>query len=331
MGKAEKNEDGADGGKVTRHRSPNFPAINLEKAVERAEKLKNRYSRTQVPLEVAQEWWGYKRNSSSGQQIVAALRAYGLLDVEGEGKARKIWINDSAYRIVMNSSDRPELLQKAALAPAIHKELWEKYRGHGIPADEIIKHYLLLDRKQGTFNEDSVGTAVANFRSSLKYAGLLPIAESENKVDEDKERPADQKVKVGDLVQWTSAGTDMFPEPRSVQGLSEDGAFAFVPGTDTGLPVGELTVVGRAMTPVDQKSPPANPFKDVAPLTPPAGVKEDVYDLASGRALLQYPEKLDAESVAELEEWLDLIVRKMRRINSIDWKKTDPKKPKTEK
>lgn len=58
--------------------------------------------------------------------------------------------------------------------------------------------------------------------------------------------PADETtnkkpVKVGDLVQWTSNGVDQLKEPRRVTGVSDDGQFAFIEGTKTGVPASELT------------------------------------------------------------------------------------------
>jgi hypothetical protein len=49
----------------------------------------------------------------------------------------------------------------------------------------------------------------------------------------------------GDLVQWTSGGVDQFETPRRVQSVHRrDGQeWAFVEGTNTGVPLSELTVV----------------------------------------------------------------------------------------
>jgi hypothetical protein len=49
---------------------------------------------------------------------------------------------------------------------------------------------------------------------------------------------------------------------------------------------------------------------------------------ASARSIaLGYPTNFDEGSVEELEDWLELIIRKMRRVNSIP-AKGDPNKPK---
>jgi hypothetical protein len=54
-----------------------------------------------------------------------------------------------------------------------------------------------------------------------------------------------KSANTGDLVQWTSGGIDQFETPRRVRGVHRrDGEeWAFVEGTNTGVPVSELTVV----------------------------------------------------------------------------------------
>jgi len=50
-------------------------------------------------------------------------------------------------------------------------------------------------------------------------------------------------AKIGDKVQWTSQGTDLFVEPKEIVSISEDGQFAFVEGSDTGIPIDQLSVI----------------------------------------------------------------------------------------
>jgi hypothetical protein len=54
-----------------------------------------------------------------------------------------------------------------------------------------------------------------------------------------------KSANAGDLVQWTSGGVDQFETPRRVQSVHRrDGKeWAFVEGTNTGVPLSELTVV----------------------------------------------------------------------------------------
>jgi ribA/ribD-fused uncharacterized protein len=51
------------------------------------------------------------------------------------------------------------------------------------------------------------------------------------------------KVSVNDMVQWTAGGVDQFAEPKKVRIVSDCGEYCFVEGGNTGLPVGQVTVV----------------------------------------------------------------------------------------
>jgi hypothetical protein len=153
--------------KQPRHRSPNYPAIDLEKAVDKTDTLYRSAKTHFVPVVVAQEKWGYKPLSSVADQAVAALRAFGLIDVEGEGKSRQLRVSEAARRIILRSPERDVLLAQAALSPAVHKTVWQKYGEIGLPEDDVLRSYLVFDLK---FNEASVDSFIAEFRNTLDYA-----------------------------------------------------------------------------------------------------------------------------------------------------------------
>jgi hypothetical protein len=155
--------------KQPRHRSPNYPAIDLEKAVDKVLSLYKSAKTHFVPVAVAQDKWGYKPLSSVADQAVAALKAFGLIDVEGEGKNRQLRVSEAARRIMLGSPDRATLLAQAALSPPIHKAVWEKYGEIGLPENDVLRSYLVFDLK---FNEASVDSFMAEFRHSLSYANV---------------------------------------------------------------------------------------------------------------------------------------------------------------
>ena len=47
-------------------------------------------------------------------------------------------------------------------------------------------------------------------------------------------------------------------------------------------------------------------------------VSREVFSLDAGEALLQWPAAIDAESVQELEEWLNLVIRKLKRRTGVE-------------
>jgi hypothetical protein len=337
----EKKDEGQkqdDGVKRTRHRSPNYPMIGLRKAVERTTQLHDKYKRASVPIHLVQELWGYKPHSSSGNQSVAAVKAYGLVDVDGDGKARRVRVSDAGHRILGKSPDHKDLLKKAALSPSIHAELWQKYEGEAFPDDSLINHYLVWEREEGTFNPDTVDAFIDNFRDSLHYAALLPGGtiggEGQAEPAQEKNGNGGQSISAGDFVQRTSGGADPFPEPRRVVGISDDGLWAFVEGSQTGVAMSELSLQKPKSDPPQQTKgdpaqPPPNPF--YKPTTPPSGppparpgsVQEQKV-LDEGTAVMQWPDDLSAESVEDFEYWLKGIVRRLRRKAGLP---VDPSKP----
>jgi hypothetical protein len=152
-------------------RSPSYPFIDLETALQRARVLYDRERHNAVPSDVAVGHWDYRPSSSDAGRTLAALRAFGLL--QGDQEVR---LTDRALRILRDdrevSPERDELLRQAALLPALHGKLWNRYRG-GLPSDQTLRLALLND---WGFNENSVGELIAQFRRTLEYAGIRPGA-----------------------------------------------------------------------------------------------------------------------------------------------------------
>jgi hypothetical protein len=51
------------------------------------------------------------------------------------------------------------------------------------------------------------------------------------------------RIKIGDLAQWTSGGVDQFTTPQRIVWVSDDGLYARVSSSQTGIPIAELTIV----------------------------------------------------------------------------------------
>jgi hypothetical protein len=51
---------------------------------------------------------------------------------------------------------------------------------------------------------------------------------------------------------------------------------------------------------------------------PPVGVAREVSSLQEGEAMLQWPATLSADSVAELEDWLTLLIKKLKRRYGVE-------------
>ena len=258
-----------------RQRSPNYPGIGLRDAVELVGKLVQADGKAGALAEIALKHMGFNVDSGSRRTAFSALKKFGLIDVLGN----KIVPTESAITIVRFPDHHPrrkDALRAAALSPTIYKEVLDFYLEQGeLPGDDSLMAEIGSD---WDFNSNVLPTFVAAFRDTLTYAGLLEgnrlLLEGQSVSGKPDAGEGSQSVKIGDLVQWTVNGSDMFTEPRPVRGLSDDGEYAFVPGTETGLPVSQLTVEIQAMTQTEDKAPPTNPFKDAPAQTrmPPEGV-----------------------------------------------------------
>ena len=311
------DDNGEDDLKKSRHRSPNHPFINLEKAVEHAAALREKYGMHDIPVNLAHALLGYKPLSASGNQCIAALKAYGLIEVKGEGKTRKITVSSVGDRIVRNAPDRAQLLRDAVLTPPIHQEVLDHYGKAGLPDDGLLHQYLVWDRPEGSrFNEDSVGGFISRLRESLAFANLdMPdTIESANTGNTEEEAPKPE-ICVGKFVQWTSGGTDQFSPPRRVAGITDDQRFVFVENFKTGIPMSEITLVpDPSPATAGPRIPPSNPFYRQQDMEGENDERaRETTKLAEGVVTLSMPDNLSGGSLADFEYWTQGIIQKMRR------------------
>lgn len=163
----------SDGVKIKTTRSPNYPSINLETAVSKTNTLFQAFRHHPMPQVQVMKKLGYKPDSSVGQQITAALKAFGLVDITGSGKNRLVAISERGEKIVRSHPDRPELIGMAALTPRIHTELWSRFYGVGKETPiEVVRHYLIWERSEGKFNEQVVDQFLAQFAETISFANL---------------------------------------------------------------------------------------------------------------------------------------------------------------
>lgn len=247
------------------HRSPAYPSIDLKSAIERARQFYSAEKRAAANVKVASEHWGYSFTSSGGKQAIAALLAFGLMEDEGSGDQRKVKLTELALRIILDerqdSKERDEAIRRAALMPKIHQEILTKWPT--LPSDANLRHYLVLDRK---FNENVVGDFIREIRNTIAFAKLHE-SDITSPIDENKqETPSDSKTKVeiGDLVQWESNGVLQLSVPTRVRQIQEyeGGSWIFIEGSETGIPMSEVSVIEKGQSSVHAKTPPILPLSE---------------------------------------------------------------------
>jgi len=285
-----------------RQRSPNYPAISLREAVERASKLYAADGRAGSLLGSAVQHFGFNRPHGTAMALVSAMRKYGLIEVANN----RVTLTKRAIDILVFPDDDPRkinAIQAAALSPEIYQDLYNHYLMRGqLPSEQSLKAELEAEMK---FNPRAVADFVRDFKATLTYAGLL----AEDGVtlrsggDGTPPSPSRKIPNIGDYVDWESGGVLQFPEPKRVRAFSEDGQFAFVEGSNTGLTIGELIVRER---PLDNTSSINAPSKT-------STMREDVFSLTEGQVKIQWPTPLSQESLQDLKDWLRILERKISR------------------
>lgn len=205
-------------------RSPAFPYIPLQKALERAEAVRvaeGGRPKHFVPLQSVARAWSLGVKTGNFIQTVAALGHFGLFDFEGSGDARGARLTDMALRILLDkqpvSPERNAQIQKAALTPSIHTELWQKWDG-ALPSEPTIETYLLRDRG---FSESGAKSLIAEFKETLSFAKLKQpdSITTAGSAGAEVEQPGDTNIEVGDLIQIEIDDALVLEKPTRVRAI----------------------------------------------------------------------------------------------------------------
>lgn len=139
---------GASASQKARERSPNFPFITLEAALERARQFHQAEKRGAAPFPAAAQHWKYSPSSSGAIQTVAALKSYGLMVDEGSGSNRRVRLTELALRILLDirpeSAEREQYKRQAATTPFVAAQVYEKFTD-GLPSEASLHHHLIFD------------------------------------------------------------------------------------------------------------------------------------------------------------------------------------------
>ena len=236
-----------------KHRSPSYPALSLTEAVDRAKTLYAKEGRNKMALGAAVRGWGYSEKSSGGMVAVAALKAWGLLDDEGSGAARRVWLSQRGLAIVRDnrevSADREELLALAAAEPKVVSMLYDEFGADPV-SDENLRYFL----ESHEYNPNAVKDIIKVYRDALSY---LARETADGTGEENGGTGEEHEVSIGDMVQWESGGALQFSAPKRVRAIEVHygNKWAFVEGSDTGIPVKELTIEAKGSSTVNPPPP----------------------------------------------------------------------------
>jgi len=160
---------------MAKKRSPVHPSLPLDIALERASQLHQAEGEYLIPQEAVAAVWKMSPTGSGFLQAISTLKQFGLFEDNGRGEKRQFKLSELALDILLNEDESPqriEALQRAALVPQLHRELWKKYEGRIPPQDASIRAYLLRQRDGTTFHPAHVDGFIERFRRTLALARL---------------------------------------------------------------------------------------------------------------------------------------------------------------
>jgi hypothetical protein len=153
---------------VAKVRSPNFPVVDLQSAIEAVGKIYARESRGKFPQLSAAAHLGYTSMNGRSLGMLAALRAYGLLI----GRGNDLVVTPDAIALIeapADSPDRAAALSRAFAGPPMFNRIQEQYPEP--PSEQTLRWWLI---QQG-FTADGAEKAAQIFLDSRKLVTLIPM------------------------------------------------------------------------------------------------------------------------------------------------------------
>jgi hypothetical protein len=312
---------------MARVRSPRYPSMSLEDAVEHGRTIFEKDRRHPIAREVAAGHIGYKSLNGAADSALSTLMQYGVLEKVAKGEVR---VSQLVVDILFpdNPEQRAEAIRIVASNPPLFKALDDRFP-EAIPSNETLRSYLTREN----FNTRAIGPIVT------AYTKTRAFVEREAANDLSVPRPSDQSkdgelnngddakgantkfggAKVGDLVQWEIDGVLQIEAPRRVRLVQEvEGTeFIAVEGSETGIPMSQVTVLDRA------EAPPAalpkfaietpKPTLDDATALPEGWKEERLIDDGGEEIFIRYLGDPTPERYTFIRDYLDFKLGRMKK------------------
>jgi hypothetical protein len=165
------NDNSVNKSRKGQGRSPSYPGIDIETAIERAKTVYQKEGRNSAPPQAILKHWGYAPKSSSGLTALAALKKFGLTDDHGTGVSRRVKLSELALKIILDpredSPEKDKAIKEAALNPEIHRKILTEVSGD--ISDDNLKYKLLVNEN---FTDRAVNEFIPQFRKTISFANL---------------------------------------------------------------------------------------------------------------------------------------------------------------
>lgn len=149
---------------MERQRSPSYPSLTLEQAIDMVGKIHKANRTNVISRETAARDMGYSGLTGRSLTVLGSLAQYGLVDKAGKGDIK---VSRRAVEILhpVEEAHRAEAIIEAALAPALFRTLHERFP-EGVPSENALRSFMV----QSDFNDVAIGPAISAFLETNAFA-----------------------------------------------------------------------------------------------------------------------------------------------------------------
>ena len=149
---------------MAKNRSPNYPAVDLEAALELVRPVFKAENRNKFSRLVLAQNLGYSSLNGRALGKIGAVRAYGLI----EGSGEDLRLSDDAITALVApeaSQERKEALERCAVKPSLFQELRQQFEG--LPSENNLKFWLVKRH----FTTDAAAKAAETYLATFRFVG----------------------------------------------------------------------------------------------------------------------------------------------------------------
>ncbi|HEY1561746.1 MAG TPA: hypothetical protein VGF71_12795 [Caulobacteraceae bacterium] len=149
---------------MDRQRSPSYPSLALEQAIDMVAKIHKANRTNVISRETAAKDMGYAGLTGRSLTVIGSLAQYGLIEKAGKGDIK---VTRRAVEILhpVEEAHRSEAIVEAALAPALFRDLRERFP-EGVPSENALRSFMV----QNDFNDVAIGPAISAFLETNAFA-----------------------------------------------------------------------------------------------------------------------------------------------------------------
>jgi hypothetical protein len=295
--------------------SPSYPALSLEESIKHVEKIEENYRTSAVDRVDAAKLLGYSGLSGPANMTLAALASYGLVERAGKGMMRVTQLAVSVLH-PQSEAEKHSALLCAATTPPLFRDIREQFPDLPVPPEAGVLTHL----NRAGFNPNAVPKAAKAFLATARFVEELRASQNHGDFEQENTSPDTPDsgfgcASVGDFIQWESQGVLQFETPLRVRWVSDDGSFVAVEGSDTAIPMSQVTVEKPPKTPAVTRPPQAPPplARSAQPEVEKEGQRRAVFPVSEGDVTFIFPKGMTIDAIEELEAYLAVFLKKEKR------------------